>query len=181
MTHALAAVEKNTNNVTEGNKMSLSIIVAIAQNNAIGKNNQLLWHISADLKRFKQLTSGKTVILGRNTYLSLPVHPLPNRKKIVITDVVNEHFEGSITVYSIEEAIALCKQDEENFIIGGAMIYKQFLPLANKLYITKVFKEFEADTFFPPINFNEWKEVSRENLFDEKNNFSYSNIDLVRI
>lgn len=175
MTHALAAVEKNTNNVTEGNKMSLSIIVAIAQNNAIGKNNQLLWHISADLKRFKQLTSGKTVIMGRNTYLSLPIHPLPNRKNIVITDVVNEHFEGSITVYSIDEAIALCKQDEENFIIGGAMIYKQFLPLANKLYITKVFKEFEADTFFPEIDRKIWEIIEKADIENDTSvDFKYS-------
>ncbi len=155
--------------------MSLSIIVAIGKNKAIGRNNQLLWHISSDLKRFKQLTSGKTVIMGRNTYLSLPVQPLPNRKNIIITDIKNESFEGSITVNSIEEAIKLCKPDEENFIIGGAMIYKQFLPLADKLYITKVYKDFEADTFFPEIDENLWKVIEKVDIEnDDSVDFNYS-------
>jgi len=153
----------------------ISIIVAIARNYAIGKDNQLLWHISDDLKRFKRITSGHQIIMGRNTYLSLPVRPLPNRTSIVITDDVNEKFEGCITVYSIDEALQYCKGDEESFIIGGGMVYKQFLPYANKLYLTIVDKDFKADTFFPEINFNEWKLIEKEdNAPDKQNNFSYS-------
>ncbi len=145
----------------------LSIIVAIAENNAIGKDNQLLWHISEDLKRFKQITSGHKIIMGRNTYLSLPKRPLPNRTNIVISDIPGESFEGTITINSVEEALVLVKPDEEAFIIGGAMVYKQFIPLADKLYLTIVKKYFEADAFFPEIDYNEWKET--ECIFSSDN------------
>ncbi|MFW5821689.1 MAG: dihydrofolate reductase, partial [Bacteroidota bacterium] len=121
---------------------NISIIVAIAENNAIGKNNELLWKISDDLKRFKKLTTGHKVIMGRNTYLSLPNSPLPNRKNVVITDIENEKFEGCEMAYSIEEALANVQENEEAFVIGGGMIYKQFLPHANKLYLTRVHQSF---------------------------------------
>lgn len=143
----------------------ISIIVAIAKNNAIGKDNRLLWHISEDLKRFKRLTSGHKVIMGRNTLLSLPKWPLPNRTNIVITDNREDHFEGCEMVFSIDEAAGKCSQDEECFIIGGASVYRQFMPLADKLYITRVDKEFEADTFFPDIDPKTWKRVEISESF----------------
>jgi len=159
---------------------NIAIIVAISQNFAIGRNNGLLFNLPNDLKRFKKITSGHALIMGKKTLISLPNGPLPNRRNIVITDVPGELFEKCQTVYSIEEAVEAVK-NEQAFVIGGGMIYHQFYPVAGKLYLTLVHKDFEADTFFPEINFNEWKEVSREKLFDEKNNFSYSNIDFVRL
>jgi dihydrofolate reductase len=131
----------------------ISIIVAVAANRAIGKDNDLLWHISEDLKRFKKITQGNQVIMGKKTFESLPKAPLPNRTNVVITDDRNDHFEGCVTVYSIEEAIDLCSEESESFIIGGGTIYKQFLPYASKLYITKVHRDFDADTFFPEYSF----------------------------
>jgi dihydrofolate reductase len=105
---------------------TISIIVAIAQNYGIGYKNELLAHISEDLKRFKAITGGKTVVMGRNTWFSLPKRPLPNRQNIVITNVEGEKFEGADTVYSIDEAINRCPDNAESFIMGGAMVYKQF-------------------------------------------------------
>jgi dihydrofolate reductase len=159
---------------------NIAIIVAIAQNFAIGKNNNLLFHLPNDLKRFKKITSGHAVIMGKNTLFSLPNGPLPNRRNIVITDVAGESFEGCETVYSIEEAVVAVRNEELAFVIGGGMIYRQFYPIAGKLFLTMAHQDFEADTFFPEINFQEWRELARETLLDEKNNFSYSNIDLVR-
>jgi dihydrofolate reductase len=159
---------------------NISIIVAIAQNFAIGKNNDLLFHLPNDLKRFKEITTGKTLVMGRNTLLSLPKWPLPNRRHIVITDRPDEHFEGCEMVFSIDEAIEKVKNEAEAFIIGGGMVYRQFYPLAGKLYLTVVHKDFEADTFFTEIDFNLWRETYREDHYDEKNDFNYSYIDLVR-
>src|SRR3972149_2923691 len=130
---------------------NISIIVAIAENNAIGKNNELLWKLPDDLKRFKKITTGHTVIMGRRTFESLPAGALPNRKNLVISDIPGEVFENCQMAYSIEEALALCDENEEAFVIGGGMIYKHFLPHARKLYITKVHEEFDADTYFPEI------------------------------
>jgi len=153
----------------------ISIIVAIAENNAIGKDNKLLWYLSDDLKRFKRITSGHQVIMGRNTYLSLPVRPLKNRVNVVITDDPGEVFEGCITVWSIEDALKLCKDDEESFVIGGGAVYRQFMPLAGKLYITKVHKDFEADTFFPEIDENEWELIEEEyHPADEKHEYPFT-------
>ena len=160
---------------------NIAIIVAIAQNFAIGRNNDLLFHLPDDLKRFKKITTGNPVIMGKKTLLSIPNGPLSNRRNIVITDVPGELFDGCETVYSIEEAVEAVSNEQLAFVIGGGMIYRQFYPIAGRLYLTIVHEDFEADTFFPEINFNEWEEISRENLFDEKNNFRYSNIDLVRI
>ena len=160
---------------------NIAIIVAIAQNFAIGRNNELLFHLPNDLKRFKKITSGHAVIMGKKTLFSLPKGPLPNRRNIVITDVPGETFDGCETVYSIDEAVKVVCNEDLAFVIGGGMIYRQFYPIAGKLFLTMAHQDFEADTFFPEIDFNEWKELSRETLFDEKNNFSYSNIDLVRI
>ena len=160
---------------------NIAIIVAIAQNFAIGKNNDLLFHLPTDLKRFKKITSGHAVIMGKRTLFSLPNGPLPNRRNIVISDVPGETFEGCETVYSIDQAVEAVQNEQEAFVIGGGMIYRQFYPLAGKLYLTMAHRDFEADTFFPEINFDEWRVVNCEDLFDEKNNFDYSYIDLVRI
>jgi len=160
---------------------NISIIVAIAENNGIGKNNDLLWHISADLKRFKQITLDHTVIMGKNTYLSLPVRPLKNRRNIVITDNPSDHFDGCVTVFSVDEAIKNCNENEECFVIGGASIYRQFLKLADRLYLTRVNRVFDADTFFPDIGEEEWELVSREIPEpDPQNDFTYEFIILKR-
>ncbi len=154
----------------------ISIIVAIAENMAIGKNNDLLWHIPEDLKRFKRITSGHPVIMGKRTYESLPRRPLPNRRNIVITDIKGEELEGCEMAWSIAEAIAKCNPSEENFVIGGASIYKQFLPYADRLYLTRIHKSFDADVFFPEIDHSQWKLNSKEDFAgDDLNDFAWSN------
>ena len=150
--------------------MPISIIVAVAENNAIGKDNDLLWHISDDLKRFKKITTGHKIIMGKNTFLSLPIRPLPNRTSIVITDDPDDNYEGCIMAYSIEDALSKCDKDEECFIIGGGSVYSQFLPLADKLYLTKVERSYEADTFFPEIASDEWELLEKEDHIDNENN-----------
>ena len=153
----------------------ISIIVAIAKNNAIGKDNDLLWHISNDLKRFKELTKGNYVIMGKRTYFSLPVRPLPNRTNIIITDIPGEKIDNCMMAYSIEEAVEKMDSKRENFIIGGGSIYRQFMPLADKLYITRVHKNFEADTFFPEISLDEWMLTEKTDVLDDpQNDFTYS-------
>jgi dihydrofolate reductase len=159
---------------------NISIIVAIAENFAIGKNNDLLFHLSNDLKRFKQITIGKPVIMGRNTFLSLPGGPLKNRRNIVISDIPTDHFDGCEMTSTIEGSVELVKNDDEAFIIGGGMIYRQFFPIAGKLYLTLVHKPFEADIFFPEIDYSEWIEESREDHFDEINGFHFSYLNLIR-
>ncbi len=159
---------------------NISIIVAVASNFAIGKNNDLLFHLPSDLKRFKKITTGKTLIMGRNTLLSLPKWPLPNRRHIVISDKPDDVFPGCEVVFSIDEALEKVKAEKEAFVIGGGMVYRQFYPVAAKLYLTLVHKDFDADVFFPKIDFTEWEEHSREDLYDEKNEFHYSYINLTR-
>jgi dihydrofolate reductase len=159
--------------------MIVSAVVAIAENHAIGKNNQLLWYLPNDLKHFKQITSGHTVIMGRKTYESVG-KPLPNRRNIVIT---RQHIAitGCEVVNSVEAALKLCTGEQEVFIIGGAEIYKLALPLTNRIYLTIVHRSFEADAFFPPISLSEWQETEREDFeADEKNNIPYSFITLNR-
>ena len=152
----------------------ISIIVAIAQNHAIGKDNDLLWHISNDFKWFKEKTRGHQVIMGQRTLESLPNGPLPKRSNIVITDKKGMTFDGCETVYSIEDAIEKCSDTEESFIIGGGSIYKQFLEHANKFYLTRVHKDFDADTFFE-VDFSDWNEIYREDVNDDpQNDFEYS-------
>jgi dihydrofolate reductase len=142
----------------------------------IGLNNELLWHISEDLRRFKRLTYGKTVVMGRKTWKSLPVKPLPGRRNIVITDLPAECFEGAETAYSIKDALDKSSGDEEVFIIGGGSIYHQFMPIADRLYITLVHRRAEADVFFPRINQREWKIVSKEEFGTDKNIDPYTYI-----
>ena len=159
--------------------MTVSIIVAIGENNAIGKNNQLLWHMPNDLKHFKDVTSGRTIIMGRKTFDSVG-KPLPKRRNIVVTrqDIT---IPGCEIVKSIEDGLALCKGEDEVFIGGGAEIYKLAMHLTDRIYLTIIHKSFDADTFFPEIDRKEWKEVSREDYQpDEKNPLPYSFITLER-
>jgi dihydrofolate reductase len=140
----------------------ISIIVAISEDYGIGKDNKLLWHIPEDLKRFKKLTMGQCIIMGKRTWESLPRKPLPGRKNIVLTDVPGECIDFSITAYSVEDALGKCKETEEVFIIGGGSVYRQFMPLADRLYITHVHKLTEADTYFPEIRNTEWEVIDKE-------------------
>lgn len=153
--------------------MILSIIVAFANNRVIGKDNQLIWHLPNDLKHFKNITSGHTVIMGRKTYESIG-RLLPNRKNIIITRNSEYKLEGAEIHHSLKSAIDSCASEEEVFIIGGSEIYGQSLPLAGRLYITEVLHDFEGDAFFPEINFDEWKLVSEEQgVVDEKNKWEH--------
>jgi len=159
---------------------NISIIVAIASNFAIGKENDLLFHLPDDLKRFKEITMESSLIMGRNTLLSLPKWPLPKRRHIVITDRPGDDFTGCETVFSIEEALEKVKDEKEAFVIGGGMVYRQFYPLAGKLYLTLVHQPFDGDVFFPEIDFSEWEETYRQDLYDGKNGFHYSYLNLIR-
>jgi len=160
----------------------LTIIVAAGENNAIGKDNELIWHLSDDLKRFKSLTNNHHIIMGRKTYESFP-KPLPNRKHIVITRQANYKVpDGVIVVNNLEDALDASRSDEQPFIIGGGQVYKQAIALVNKIEITRVHETFEnADAFFPEIDTNIWKETS--NTFhekDDKHNHSFSFITYKR-
>jgi len=155
----------------------ISIIVAVSDDWGIGKDNELLWHISEDLKRFKDLTSGKTVIMGKKTWESLPRRPLPGRKNIVLTDVPNECIDCSVTAYSIEDALSKCEKDEEIFIMGGGSIYRQFMPIADRLYITHVHKKAPADIYFPVIDPEVWDIAEKEEFKGTENqNIPYTYI-----
>ena len=160
----------------------LSIIVAVAENYAIGKQGDLLCHMPNDLKHFKQVTTGKTVLMGERTFFSLPKHPLPNRRNIVLTDVAGKTFDGAEAVYSLNELCAKVSPDEEAFVIGGGMVYRQMMPLADKLYITHIHHSWEdADTYFPEIKANEWQLVSAErHEADEQNPYAYTFAEYVR-
>jgi dihydrofolate reductase len=153
----------------------ISIIVAVSEDWGIGKDNELLWHISEDLKRFKKLTSGNAVIMGKKTWESLPRRPLPGRKNIVVTDDPNESIENSVTAYSIDDALDKCGPAEEIFIIGGGSIYRQFMPIADRLFITHVHKKAPADIFFPEIDRSVWEIIEKEEFkTDESNNIPYT-------
>jgi dihydrofolate reductase len=162
--------------------LGLSIAVAVGENFAIGKNNELLWHMPADLKFFKQTTSGHTVVMGRKTFDSVG-RPLPNRRNIVITRDTELKIEGVEVVNSLDEALAVTKTEEKPvFIVGGAEIYRQALPKTHTLYLTTIHHHFDADTFFPEIDRNEWKVISSEaHQADEKNKYDYTFEILERI
>ena len=141
----------------------LTMIAAAAKNDALGKDNDLIWHISEDLKRFKRLTSGHTIIMGRKTFESMP-KALPNRTNIVLTNKKDYQPEGAIVVHTIEDALNLVKDDTQPFIIGGGEIYRLFMPYCDRIELTRVHHNFEADVFFPQIDLNQWKEIARENI-----------------
>ena len=160
----------------------ITIIAAIGNNNELGKGNDLIWHLPADLKRFKKRTTGHAIIMGRNTFESIG-KPLPNRRSIIITRNTSYQKEGCEIVHSLEEAIELIASQEDAFIIGGAQIYKEAMEknVVDQLDITKVHQDFDADVFFPAIDSRVWEEVTREPFLpDEKNLFTYSFINYKR-
>lgn len=152
----------------------ISIIVAVSDDWGIGKDNELLWKISEDLKRFKRLTTGKTVVMGKKTWESLPKKPLPGRNNIVITDVPGEKIDQAEMAYSINEALSKCDKGEESFIIGGGSIYRQFLPLADRLYITHVHLKAPADIYFPSIDMSLWEVIEKEEFNDGPVPYTYT-------
>ena len=156
--------------------MKVKLIVAKAENNAIGKGNDLIWRLPADLKFFKSITIGHTLIMGRKTFESIG-RPLPGRTTIIITRDKNYKQEGCIIAHSIENALELVENDDSPFIAGGATIYKQAfeMDIIDEMIITEVHEEFEADAFFPNIDLSKWEESSRDKHFtDEKNKYNYS-------
>ena len=163
-------------------KKSITIIVAAAENNAIGKDNDLIWSLPNDLKRFKKLTSGHSIIMGRKTFDSFP-GLLPNRKHIVISRNKNISFSDEVTVVNnFEDAIRETGDDENPFIIGGGQIYKLAMDLVDKIELTRVHKEFKADTFFPKIDENKWELIDEEfNEKDERHQFSFTYKTYIKI
>ena len=159
----------------------ISIIVAVANNNVIGGDNKLLWHISDDLKRFKKITSGNTIAMGRKTFESLP-GVLPNRKHIIITRDESYSVDNSSVevIHNIQDIINSFKNSAvELFIIGGGEIYNQFIDSVDKIYLTKVLKDFEGDTTFPEIDYSKWKLTFESEVFtDEKSDIQYQFVDL---
>ena len=157
------------------------LIAAAAQNNALGKDNQLLWHLPDDFKRFKQVTSGHYIVMGRKTFESFP-KPLPNRTHVIITRQKDYQPEGCLVARSLENALALCPEDQDVFIIGGGEIYKLALPLADKIDLTRVHAAFEADTFFPEIDPAQWRLASSTfHPKDDKHAFDFSFEEFVRV
>lgn len=158
----------------------ITIIAAVASNNALGKDNQLIWHLPADLKRFKKVTLGHHIIMGRKTFESLG-KPLPKRTTIIITRNKDYKQEDCIVVNSLQQAIEAAKTDDNPYILGGAEIYKQAIEIADKLDITRVDQSFEADAFFPEIDATIWREAAREDFkADENNNYNFSFISYLR-
>ena len=160
----------------------ISIIVCIAQNGAIGHENKLLYWLPNDLKRFKQLTTGHTIIMGRRTFESFPKGALPNRRNVVLSRQANAYFEGAEHFPTLEEALKSCRPDEDIYIIGGATVYNQAMPLADRLLIPHVEDTpKQADAFFPIIDTSIWKETNREeHETDEKHHFPYAFVNYER-
>jgi dihydrofolate reductase len=150
------------------------LIAAVAENNALGKDNDLLWHLPNDFKRFKEITSGHHIIMGRKTFESFP-KPLPNRTHVIITRQKDFVYEGCIVVQDLEKAIAVCPKNEDIFVIGGGEIYAQSILLADQLDITRVHDSFDADVYFPEINPDIWELTSETfNPKDEKHLYDYT-------
>jgi dihydrofolate reductase len=150
------------------------LIAAVAENNALGKNNDLLWHLPKDFKRFKEITSGHTIIMGRKTFESFP-KPLPNRTHIIITRQHDYYKEGCIVVQDLEQALAISPKSEDVFVIGGGEIYAQSINIVDQLDITKVHHSFEADVYFPEIDRTDWELIDEIfNAKDEKHLFDFS-------
>lgn len=159
----------------------LSLIVAASENNVIGKDNGLIWHLSADLKRFKALTTGHSIIMGRKTFESIG-KPLPNRRNIIISASLSIPVTGCEIVPSIDAALELVQREEEAFVIGGGSVYRALWEKADRLYLTRIQTNVEGDTFIPEIQSSDWKETLRQEFpADEKNEFNYSFINYVRL
>jgi len=162
--------------------MSISIIVALSENNAIGVNNDLPWHLSDDLKHFKQLTKGHTVIMGRKTWNSLPRKPLPLRRNIVLSTDPAFLPEGAEVARSVEAVVNKIAADEEAFVMGGATLYRQFLPLADRLYFTRVYTTIDADVYFPEVDLSQYQMVQESELFtDDSSQLTFRYLDYVRV
>ncbi len=156
------------------------MIAAAGKNNALGKDNDLLWHLPDDFKRFKQLTTNHFIIMGRKTFESFP-KPLPNRTHIVITRQANYHPDGVIVVGDLNEALKKVPQNEDSYIIGGGEIYLLALPIADKIELTRVHADFDADTFFPPLESTQWQLVGEEyHPKDEKHTYGFTFESYVR-
>ncbi|HAB28261.1 MAG: dihydrofolate reductase [Xanthomarina sp.] len=177
--YPLSTEKKKT--ITSSKNSEITLIVAAGENDAIGKDNQLIWHLSDDLKRFKELTNGHHIIMGRKTFESFP-RPLPNRTHIVISRQDNYQVpSGVILVNNLEDAFDAAKADKQPFVIGGGEIYKQAMPYADKIELTRVHEDFEADTFFPKIDTTIWKESqNRYHAKDEKHQHAFSFITYIR-
>ncbi|MBP9994021.1 MAG: dihydrofolate reductase [bacterium] len=148
--------------------MKLSIIAAVAKNRAIGKGGDLIWHLSNDLRHFKEITIGGCVLMGYNTYASLPgKKALPKRRNVILSSRITAAPEGFEVVRSIPDALELLKEEPEVFVIGGGMIYEQFMPMADKLYLTRIDRTYEADTFFPFVNYDEWELTELQVIDDD--------------
>jgi dihydrofolate reductase len=162
--------------------MKISLIVAMSSNHAIGLNGQMPWHLSADLKRFKQITMGYPILMGRKTFESIG-KALPGRTNIIVSSNSAYQPEGCVVVDSVEAAIHQgCQLADEIFVIGGATLYDATLPMADSLYITEIQRHFEGDTFFPSFDGKHWIEVDREDVTDDHNvSFSYSFVKLNKI
>lgn len=161
--------------------MKISLIVAKALGDVIGANNQLPWHLSADLKRFKALTWGKPILMGRKTYESIG-RPLPGRTNIVLTHDIAYLAPGCVVVSSLEEAFKVAEQFEELMVIGGAKVYELCLPFASKLYITQIEKIFEGDAKFPKIDLSHWQEMDKQTILaTEENDFIYHYLQYEKI
>lgn len=161
--------------------MIISIIAAMAEKRVIGLNNHMPWHLPADLRHFKALTLGKPIVMGRQTYLSLG-KPLPERRNIVLTHDVNFTAPGCDVVHNWQQVEALCAGCDEMMVIGGEAVYKQILPLANRLYLTKIELETTGDRFFPQWNDNEWQLIAEEVFAaDDKNPYAYRFLEYRRI
>lgn len=164
----------------ENSPQEITLIAAASENNVLGKDNQLIWHISDDLKRFKQFTQGHAIIMGRKTFESLP-KALPNRTNIILTRNSDFKAENAHVVSSPEAALALAKEDPTPFIIGGGEIYRLFLPWAHKIELTRIHKDFEGDAFFPEIDSKQWKLVGTEKYAaTAKQDFSYSYLTYIK-
>lgn len=152
--------------------MQISLIAAMGKNRIIGKNNSLPWKLPEDMKRFKEITKGKLIVMGRKTFESIG-KPLPNRTNIIITHDKNYKADGCVVVYSVEEALKTAKGNEEVMVIGGEQIFKLFLPKADRMYLTFIDEDFEGDAYFPQYNKDEWKEVHREEHKNQQYKFVF--------
>jgi dihydrofolate reductase len=161
--------------------MKIALIVAMGENRVIGVDNRMPWHLSKDLKRFRKITMGKPILMGRKTHEAIG-KPLPGRENIVLSSDTDYRAEGCTLVHSVAEALAAARDAPELMVIGGADLYREFLPMAERLYLTMIHQSFDGDTFFPEVNWSDWREVEREDVVeDEPSGPTFSFVDLEKI